>query len=158
MVESEGVVEIAEEVRKDAMQAALAWKERLVSEGGVRKAHKMDARGLLLPLGCFGIPSYGFLHLDIRNLLQLGRRKLSDVLRRSRIFMKYIPELIQWKLKNNVVDAVDIAYIFGFEDKLDTLGLLTSFLKESEETLSKKIKGFKQTITVCAAKNVTCLM
>ncbi|WMV35735.1 hypothetical protein MTR67_029120 [Solanum verrucosum] len=66
--------------------------------------------------------------------------------------MEYIPKLIQWGVKGNVINAIDIAYTFGFEEKLEPLGLLTSFLKESEETLSKKIKGFKQTITVRAAK------
>uniref|UniRef100_A0A0V0IH43 FRIGIDA-like protein n=1 Tax=Solanum chacoense TaxID=4108 RepID=A0A0V0IH43_SOLCH len=71
---------------------------------------------------------------------------------RSSIFMEYIPKLIQWGVKGKVINAIDIAYAFGFEEKLDPLGLLTSFLKESEETLSKKIKGFKQTITVRAAK------
>ncbi|KAK4719800.1 hypothetical protein R3W88_018138 [Solanum pinnatisectum] len=152
MVEGERVVEIAEGVKKDAKQAALAWKERLNSEGGVRKAYDMDARGLLLFLGCFGIPSYGFLHSDISYLLQFGAKLISGVLRRSSIFMEYIPKLIQWGVKGNVINAIDSAYTFGFEDKLDPLGLLTSFLKESEETLSKKIKGFKQTITVRAAK------
>ncbi|KAL3335923.1 hypothetical protein AABB24_031913 [Solanum stoloniferum] len=111
----------------------------------------MDARGLLLLLGCFGIPLYGFLS-DVSYLLQLGAKLISGVLRRSSIFMEYIPKLIQWGVKGNVINAIDIAYTFGFEDKLDPLGLLTSFLKESEETLSKKIKGFKQTITVRAAK------
>ncbi|KAK6787989.1 hypothetical protein RDI58_016514 [Solanum bulbocastanum] len=44
MVEGERVVEIAEGVKKDAKQAALEWKERLNSEGGIRKASDMDAR------------------------------------------------------------------------------------------------------------------
>lgn len=82
MVEGEGVVDIAEGVKKDAKQAAPAWKERLISERGVSKTHKMDARGLLLLLACFGIPSYGFLHLDIRYLLQLGAKGIYGALRR----------------------------------------------------------------------------
>lgn len=64
----------------------------------------------------------------------------------------FIPELIEWRLKDNVVEAVDIAYTFDIEDQFDTQRLLTSFLKESEKILSKEIKGFKESITVRAAK------
>ncbi|KAF3644197.1 hypothetical protein P3S67_009302 [Capsicum chacoense] len=161
MVESEGVVEIDETVKEDVNQAALAWKERLMSEGGVKMAHKLnaqgaahrlDARGLLLLFGCFGVPSFGILYADIRYFLTFGAQGIYGALKRSSVFMEYIPKLIEWRVKCNVVDAVDIAYTFGLEDKSDPLRLLTSFIKESEETLSKKIRGFKQTNTVLAAK------
>ncbi|KAJ8553538.1 hypothetical protein K7X08_024216 [Anisodus acutangulus] len=57
------------EEEEEADKAALAWTSRLIVEGGVRKASKMDARGLLLLIGCFGILG-GFRNEDIRDLLQ----------------------------------------------------------------------------------------
>ncbi|KAF3621593.1 putative chaperone protein ClpD, chloroplastic-like isoform X1 [Capsicum annuum] len=47
-------VEIEKEVKEEAEKAALLWRKRLIAEGGVRKAYDMDARGLLLLIGCFG--------------------------------------------------------------------------------------------------------
>lgn len=47
-------------------------------------------------------------------------------------------------LKNKMaVDAVDIAYTFGFEDKFDPQTILTSYLQESKES-SKKTKRSPQ--------------
>ncbi|KAJ8563466.1 hypothetical protein K7X08_031918 [Anisodus acutangulus] len=77
IVESECVVEIAKREKKDAKEAALAWKGKLVSEGG------------------------------------LGAKGISGALRRSSLFMENILEVIEWSLKSNAAEAVDIAYTFG---------------------------------------------
>ncbi|XP_015161737.1 inactive protein FRIGIDA-like [Solanum tuberosum] len=86
------IVEIEKEVKEEAEKAALAWRKRLIAEGGVGKAYEMDARGLLLLMGCFGIPG-GFRHEDIRDLLQISHiSKVSRALRRSNVLMAKIPD------------------------------------------------------------------
>ncbi|KAK4350150.1 hypothetical protein RND71_029463 [Anisodus tanguticus] len=137
-------VEIDKGVKQEAEKAALAWRNRLILEGGVRKASEMDARGLLLLIGCFGIPG-GFTNEDIRNLLQVSAiSKISRALWRSNVLMPKIPEIIEGMVKQNMkVDAVNIAYTFGIEDRFNPRRLLTSFLLDSKESL-KKMKGKSQ--------------
>ncbi|KAJ8536139.1 hypothetical protein K7X08_034540 [Anisodus acutangulus] len=137
-------VEIDKGVKQEAEKAPLAWRNRLIVEGGVRKASEMDARGLLLLIGCFGIPG-GFTNQDIRNLLQVSAiSKISRALWRSNVLMPKIPEIIEGMVKQNMkVDAVNIAYTFGIEDRFNPRRLLTSFLLDSKESL-KKMKGKSQ--------------
>lgn len=84
-------VEIEKEVKEEADKAALAWRKRMIAEGGVGKACEMDARGLLLLLGCFGIPG-GFSNEDIRDLLLISHiTKIYRALRRSNVLKAKIP-------------------------------------------------------------------
>ncbi|KAF3622372.1 putative midasin-like [Capsicum annuum] len=147
------VVKFNKRVRKEAKQAALEWRERMISQGGVAKALEMDARGLLLLIGCFGIPKE-FLDRDVRHLVNgSGARGIAGVLRRSSDLVEKIPKIIEWMLKNNiVVGAVDIAYIFGMEDRFDPRGILSSFLHNSELSYLNSSKGLEQGGVVRAAK------
>ncbi|XP_019265395.1 PREDICTED: protein FRIGIDA-like [Nicotiana attenuata] len=139
--------------KEDAEQAALAWRERMIYQGGVIKAHEMDARGLLLLIGCFGIPQ-AFTNLDIRYLVTVSDAwVISGALRRSSVLMEKIPEIIGWMLKQNiVVEALDIAYTFGMEERFNPRRHLTSFLHNSEVSLLNKTKGLEQGITVRSVK------
>ncbi|PHU20217.1 hypothetical protein BC332_11368 [Capsicum chinense] len=78
-------------------------KRRLNLEGGVRQAQEIDARGLLLFIGCFGIPQ-AFKNEDINNLMQQSHIKMiSGSLKRSSVLMAKIPETIKEMLKKNKV-------------------------------------------------------
>ncbi|KAJ8537974.1 hypothetical protein K7X08_014514 [Anisodus acutangulus] len=118
---------------------------RLNFEGGIRKAQEIDARGLLLLIGCFGIPQ-AFRNEDIKDFLHQSYIKMiSGSLRRSSVLMAKIPEIIEEMLKQNmVVDAVYFALCFGLEDRFNPQRLLTLFLHESEVSLLNKIKRFEQ--------------
>ncbi|KAJ8553537.1 hypothetical protein K7X08_024215 [Anisodus acutangulus] len=132
-------VEIEKEVKVEAEQAALAWRKRLNAEGGLRQAYDMDARGLLLLIGCFGIPK-GFRNEDIRDLLRASpfKKNMSGGLTRSNVFMAKITEIIEGMVNEKMeINAVDIAYTFGIEDRFNPQRLVNSFLRESEKTLKK---------------------
>ncbi|XP_010318685.3 FRIGIDA-like protein 2 [Solanum lycopersicum] len=131
-------VEIEKEVKEEADKAALAWRKRMIAEGGVGKACEMDARGLLLLLGCFGIPG-GFSNEDIRDLLLISHiTKIYRALRRSNVLKAKIPEIIEGMVKqNSEVDAVHIAYTFRI-DRFNPRRILTSFLLNSRESLKKR--------------------
>lgn len=60
-----------EPVKEEAAQAAVIWRRRLVDERGIRKSSTMDARGLLLHIGCFGIPQI-FQSEDVRDLIRVS--------------------------------------------------------------------------------------
>lgn len=122
----------------------------MISQGGLQKASEMDARGLLLFVACFEIPN-ALLNRDFKDLVLSGRG-ISGVLRRSSAFMEKIPKVIEWRVKENVVEAVDLVYTFGVEGRFNPQALLISFLQKSEETLLNKIKGVAQAINVRAAK------
>ncbi|KAM3305575.1 protein FRIGIDA [Capsicum chacoense] len=146
MDESEGgVVEIGNGVEEEPKQAALEWYRRLNLEGGVRQAQEIDARGLLLFIGCFGIPQ-AFKNEDINNLMQQSHIKMiSGSLKRSSVLMAKIPETIEEMLKKNkVVDTVYFTFIFGLEGRFYPKRLLTSFLHESEVKLLDKIRTLEQ--------------
>ncbi|XP_016449415.2 protein FRIGIDA isoform X1 [Nicotiana tabacum] len=130
--------EIEKRVKQEAEQAALAWRKRLIAEGGVLKAKEIDARGLLMLIGSFGIPGR-FRNEDIRDLLQVSCiKRYYRALRRSNVLVAKIPEIIEGMLKQKMeVDAVHIAYTFGFEDRFNPQRLLTSFLLDTKESLKK---------------------
>ncbi|XP_049391371.1 FRIGIDA-like protein 4a [Solanum stenotomum] len=138
-------VEIENGEKEEAGQAALAWYRRLNFEGGILKAQEIDARGLLLFIGCFGIPQ-AFRNEDIKDLLHQSYIKMiSSSLRRSSVLMAKIPEIIEGMLNQNmVVDAVYFTFCFGLEDRFNPQRLLTSFLHESEVSLCNKIQTFEQ--------------
>nr|XP_016449418.1 PREDICTED: FRIGIDA-like protein 3 [Nicotiana tabacum] len=135
-------------VKQEAEQAALAWRKRLIAEAGILKAEEIDARGLLMLVGCFGIPGR-FKNEDIRDLIWVifhgqGRiRKIlfSGSLRRSNVLVAKIPDIIEgMAMQKMEVDAAHIAYTFGIEDRVSPQRFLTSFLLESEESLKKMVE------------------
>ncbi|WMV22011.1 hypothetical protein MTR67_015396 [Solanum verrucosum] len=135
-------VEFEKEVKEESEKAALAWRKRLIAEGGLRKAYDMDARGLLLLTGCFGIPGE-FRNEDIRDLLLASpfKKNMSGALTRSNVFMAKITEIIEGMVNQKMeIEAVDFAYTFGMEDRFNSQKLVTTFLRESKEPL-KKMKG-----------------
>ncbi|KAL2462270.1 FRIGIDA-like protein [Abeliophyllum distichum] len=105
-----GVVKIEKEVKEEAENSAVAWRKRLVVEGGLIKANDIDARGLLLFVSCFGIPS-AFKREDIRDLLRASNTKeILGILQRSSVLMNKISASLEEMMKNKMeVDAVDIA-------------------------------------------------
>ncbi|KAF8378090.1 hypothetical protein HHK36_029426 [Tetracentron sinense] len=137
-----GCTEIEPSVKEEAEVAAIAWRKRLISEGGVSKANEIDARGLLLFVGSFGIPTV-FGKEDLRDLILLSNpSEIADALRRSPCLLERVPDIIQGMLKNGMhIEAVDVAYTFGVEDKFHPKTILTSFLRESKEVLKKTRRG-----------------
>ncbi|CAN8302333.1 unnamed protein product [Cochlearia groenlandica] len=47
-------LKIESSVKEEAETAAVAWRKRMINEGGIASAMAMDARGLLLLIACFG--------------------------------------------------------------------------------------------------------
>ncbi|KAK9278869.1 hypothetical protein L1049_028448 [Liquidambar formosana] len=129
-----GCTEIEPSVKEEAELAAIAWRKRLISEGGVSRASDIDARGLLLFVGSFGIPNV-FRNEDLRDLIRLSNPKeIFDALRHSHVLLMRIPDIIEGMMKNGMnIEAVDIAYTFGVEDKFPPQTILASFLRESKE-------------------------
>ncbi|KAF7840201.1 Protein FRIGIDA [Senna tora] len=122
-------------LKEEAGLAANLWKKRLIVEGGLSKASEIDARGLIFFVGCFGIPS-SFRNEDIRDLIRSSNpREIMHTLRQSRGLLKRVSDMTDFlKKKGMIVEAVDLAYIFGFEDKLSPQTNLTSFLQKSEDS------------------------
>ncbi|KAL9156490.1 hypothetical protein ABFS82_09G080300 [Erythranthe guttata] len=138
----DGVMDIEEAVKGEAETAALAWRKRLLFEGGLAKANQIDARGLLLFVACFGIPS-AFKKEDIRDLVIAGNAKeILGVLQKSHELMNKIPEIVEGMMKNKMeVDAIDIVYTFGLEARFNPHKVLMQFLRESKESWKKPRKG-----------------
>lgn len=87
------VESLNEKERDEAHSAALAWRKRLVTEGGLSRATPIDARGLLLFIASFGIPSR-FSNQDLRDLIFLtilSPQNISTALRRSPLLLARIP-------------------------------------------------------------------
>ncbi|KAJ8559639.1 hypothetical protein K7X08_003697 [Anisodus acutangulus] len=135
--DNKGVV-IEKWVKEEAEQAALAWLKRINIEKGVVQAQEIDARGLLLFIGCFGIPDK-FKNKNIGNLLQVSNLNwISDAIRRSNVLMGKIPEIIDEMLANKmVVKAVHIVYSVEMQDRFNPKKLLMSFLRESKSSFDK---------------------
>lgn len=133
---------IEKAVKEEADVAALAWRKRLVTEGGVAKACEIDARGLLLFVACFGIPA-SFKVEDIRDLVIAGNAKeIAGLLKNSHVLMSKISEIVEEMMKKKMeVDAVDMVYTFGLEERFHPQTILISFLRESKETWKKPKKG-----------------
>lgn len=131
-------VRVEKAIKQESEHAAVQWRKRLISEGGLAKASEIDARGLLYFLGCFGVPRV-FRHDDLRDLTRAGNvKEISGTLKRSRLLMAKIQDAIEGMVKNKMtIDAVDLAYSFGLEDKFTTHTMLTSFLRNSKESWKK---------------------
>lgn len=87
------VESLNEKEKDEAHSAALAWRKRLVTEGGLSRATPIDARGLLLFIASFGIPSR-FSNQDLRDLILLtilSPQNISTALRRSPLLLARIP-------------------------------------------------------------------
>ncbi|XP_022738870.1 protein FRIGIDA-like [Durio zibethinus] len=134
----EGKVEIAADLKVEAEKGAVAWRKRLIAEGGLAKASEVDARGLLLFVACFGIPKV-FRSEDLGNLLRLcNLRAILDALKGSPVLPDKMPHIIEAMVKNGMhVEAVDVAFIFGLEDKCSPKTILTLFLQESTKAFMR---------------------
>uniref|UniRef100_A0A7N0TEX4 FRIGIDA-like protein n=1 Tax=Kalanchoe fedtschenkoi TaxID=63787 RepID=A0A7N0TEX4_KALFE len=85
--------EMDDEVKTEAESSAVAWRKRLILEGGIPKASELDARGLLLFIGSFGIPSL-FKRDDVISLILLSDpREISDALKSS---CHIYPKISDW--------------------------------------------------------------
>ncbi|KAL1301252.1 hypothetical protein AAHE18_18G239600 [Arachis hypogaea] len=99
-------------VKEEANNGAVAWRKRLIVEGGVAKASEADAK------------------------------EISHLLRQSQTLLKRVSEIADGIMKKgSVVEAVDLAYTFGFEEKYSPQTALTSFLQKSEEAWKKTKNG-----------------
>ncbi|MED6222899.1 hypothetical protein PIB30_068881 [Stylosanthes scabra] len=145
-------------VKEEANNGAVAWRKRLIVEGGVAKASEADARGLILFIACFGIPAV-FRNEDLLNLVRLSNaREISHLLRQSQVLLKRVSEIADGMMKKgSVVEAVDLAYTFGFEEKYSPQTALTSFLQKSEEAWTKTKNGSRDLPSVMKEANVKYL-
>ncbi|XP_068661109.1 protein FRIGIDA-like isoform X2 [Aristolochia californica] len=118
-------------MKKEAEAAAIAWKMRLVKEGGIEHCKDVDAQGLLLFIASFGVPS-GFAKDDLCKLMQSSKiNKNSDALRSSSFLQQKLEDMLQGMVKNGrYVAAVDLSCAFGLEEKFPPKALLLSFLNE----------------------------
>ncbi|WCJ36386.1 Protein FRIGIDA [Euphorbia peplus] len=132
-------VELVSSVKQEAEQAALAWRKRLKAEGGINKACESDAKGLLLFVGCFGIPNV-FSNDDVWQLVRSSNPKqIMDALRRSRVLVSRISDILERMMSNGIkIEAVDVAYAFGIEDKFPPQKILSSYLRDSKEALKRR--------------------
>lgn len=89
--EDDKKTEMEPSLKVEADLAAIAWRKRLVNESGSCQASDIDARGLLLFLASFGIPTV-FTNDDLRDLLRSSNSKgISNALRRSHGLFTRIP-------------------------------------------------------------------
>ncbi|XP_058195722.1 protein FRIGIDA-like [Rhododendron vialii] len=141
--------EIEDAVKQEAESSAVDWKKRLMTEGGLVKACETDARGLLLLIGCFGIPKV-FKYEDIWDLIRAGNViEISDVLRRSNVLLTKIPDIIEWMVKNKMeVEAVDVMYTFGMESRFLPVKILKSFLLEGKQTWKKTKQASEGSVSI----------
>lgn len=80
-----GSAKVDDQCRSAAATEALAWKKRILQEGGMGVCSDMDARGLLLFMASFGIPS-NFGKDDLFKLMNVSEIwKDSDILRASTV-------------------------------------------------------------------------
>ncbi|KAI4294960.1 hypothetical protein MLD38_040756 [Melastoma candidum] len=121
-------------VANEAESVALAWRKRMIAEGGISKASMIDARGLLLFVSCFGIPTV-FKADDVIQLIRASDwGDIVDALRRSRHLVPRIPVLVEEMARKQMgVEAVDLAFGFSMEDKINPQEILTTSLKEAKE-------------------------
>ncbi|KAK3029344.1 hypothetical protein RJ639_037867 [Escallonia herrerae] len=147
-------VEIEKPVREEANVAAMAWRKRLISEDKLAKVCEADARGLLLLVGCFGVPA-AFKSEDVRDLVRAcDAGRISAVVRRSGVLVAMISEIIEKMLKNKMeIEALDIVYTLGIVDRFPPQTILESFLRESKETWRKTRKATQGSFSVVNEAN-----
>ncbi|KAM7272926.1 hypothetical protein ACFE04_027590 [Oxalis oulophora] len=128
-------------VKEEAEVRAIAWKNRMVGEGGVSKACEIDARGLLLFIACFGIPRV-FRDDDVGDLIMVSNlEEIGDLVRQSHVIVVRIPGIIKQMVKNKMnIEAAEIAYTFGVEKEISLQKILNSLLENSRQK-AKAAKG-----------------
>ncbi|XP_076919297.1 uncharacterized protein LOC143580038 [Bidens hawaiensis] len=126
MISSDGI-EIARQDREYAAKTAVDWRKQMINEGGLGHTDEVDARGLLLLIGGFGIQDDVFTIQDIMDLIRASNVKgISTALRRSAFLIPKIPEVIYLMVKNNLeIEAVGIVGAFGLEDVCHPRNILT---------------------------------
>ncbi|CAA7052778.1 unnamed protein product [Microthlaspi erraticum] len=131
-------LKIESSIKEDAEAAAFAWKRRLTNEGGVATAEAVDARGLLLLIACFGVPS-SFTNMDLLDLIrQSGTAEISAALKRSPFLVTILSGIVDSSMKRRLpIEALEMVYTFGMEDMFSASSLLTPFLKTSKESFDK---------------------
>ncbi|CAH1428575.1 unnamed protein product [Lactuca virosa] len=145
MISSDNI-KITKQDEEHAAQAADDWKKRMIKEGGFNTANEVDARGLLLLISGFGIPDHVFGNNDIVDLIKASNVKgISTALVGSTIFIQKVTELIDWMVKLNMeIEAADLAYTMGLEDKFHPQTILTTFfhnkIKDKQHTSLDQIK------------------
>ncbi|GAV73406.1 LOW QUALITY PROTEIN: AAA domain-containing protein/Clp_N domain-containing protein/AAA_2 domain-containing protein/Frigida domain-containing protein/ClpB_D2-small domain-containing protein [Cephalotus follicularis] len=151
--ESEAEIEVDSAVKEEADAAAVAWRKRLISEGGLVSAGEADARGLLFLVVGFGIPEV-FTIKDFRDLIMMANlREIADAVRKSRVLLEKIPDIIEGARKDKMsIEAVDIAYIFGVEEKFPPQKILNSFLRESNDAWKQASRANNSLISQKEAK------
>ncbi|OAO97539.1 RSB7 [Arabidopsis thaliana] len=169
-----GKVKIESWIKDEAETAAVAWRKRLMTEGGLAAAEKMDARGLLLLVACFGVPS-NFRSTDLLDLIRMsGSNEIAGALKRSQflvpmvsgtifcshsvnfiakvvpfvdiidqhqvpsLFFDKLDGIVESSIKRGMhIEALEMVYTFGMEDKFSAALVLTSFLKMSKESFER---------------------
>ncbi|GMH20977.1 hypothetical protein Nepgr_022819 [Nepenthes gracilis] len=136
-----GCDELEPSVKEEAEATALAWKNRIVIEGGLARANNADARGLLLLISCFGIPGM-FTVEDLVHLLSVSNpREISEALRKSSFLVMRISDIVEAMKENEMhIEAVDVIYTFELEHKFSPMSILVSFLKNLKEACSEARK------------------
>ncbi|CAN8253420.1 unnamed protein product [Cochlearia groenlandica] len=125
-------------VKKEGETAALAWRKRLNLEGGFAAAEAMDARGLLLLIACFGVP-HNFRNMDLLDLIHRSRSaEISVALRRSPFLVPMISGIVESGIKRGMhIEALELVYTFGVEDKFSASTVLTAFLRMKKESFER---------------------
>ncbi|CAE6233848.1 unnamed protein product [Arabidopsis arenosa] len=133
-----GKVKIESCIKDEAETAAVAWRKRLMSEGGLAEAEQMDARGLLLLVACFGVPS-NFRSMDLLDLIRMsGSNEIAGALKRSPFLVPMISGIVESSIKRGMhIEALEMVYTFGMEDKFSASSVLTSFLRMSKESFER---------------------
>nr|AEM06896.1 FRIGIDA [Arabidopsis thaliana] len=133
-----GKVKIESWIKDEAEMAAVAWRKRLMTEGGLAAAEKMDARGLLLLVACFGVPS-NFRSTDLLDLIRMsGSNEIAGALKRSQFLVPMVSGIVESSIKRGMhIEALEMVYTFGMEDKFSAALVLTSFLKMSKESFER---------------------
>ncbi|XP_010426308.1 PREDICTED: protein FRIGIDA-like [Camelina sativa] len=136
--EGKAKIKIERYVKDEAEAAAVAWRKRLIGEGGLAAAELMDARGLLLLIACYGVPS-NFRSMDLLDLiLTCGFNEIAGALRRSRFLAPMVSGIVESSIKRGKhIEALEMVYNFAMEDKFSASTVLTSFLKMSKESFDK---------------------
>ncbi|KAF5743630.1 protein FRIGIDA [Tripterygium wilfordii] len=137
-------VKIEAEVKEEAETGAVAWRKRLISEGGLSQAAEIDARGLLLFVACYGIPTV-FKNGDIWNLLRLSNlRRIADALRRSPVLVARVSAIIEGMMKHGMaLEAVEVTSALGIDGKFPLQKILISFLHETKEAYKRNRRDSK---------------
>nr|ATB56373.1 FRIGIDA-like protein [Raphanus sativus] len=125
-------------IKDEAEAAAVAWKKRMMNEGRLAAAEAMDAKGLLLLISCFGIPS-SFTSMDLFDLVRKsGAAEIAAALKRSPFFVPMMSGIVDSSIKRGKhIEALEMVYTFGIEDRFSASSLLSSFLRMSKESFEK---------------------